>query len=58
MTTFPNIANAFGSTFAFFSTHPPTLKKSKELPSQHTMTDSITRQTNTTEKKQRTANST
>ncbi len=50
MTTIPNIANAFGSTFAFFATHTPTLKKSKELPSQHTMTDSNTRQTSTTEK--------
>jgi hypothetical protein len=34
----------------FFTTHRPTQKKSKELPSQHTMTDGNTRQTSTTEK--------
>ena len=50
MTEFPNIANAFGSTFAFFTTRRPTQKKSKELPSQHITTDSNTRQTSTNEK--------
>ena len=29
-------ANAFASTFAFFSTHKPTLKKAKELASHRT----------------------
>jgi len=32
-------ANAFTSTFLFFSTHRQTLKNKKELASQHTATD-------------------
>jgi len=42
-------ANAFASTFLFFSTHRQTLKNKKELASQRTTTVR-NGQTNTTEK--------
>ena len=41
-------ANAFAGTFALLQPTKPTLKKSKEPASQHTMTYSNERQTNTT----------
>jgi hypothetical protein len=33
------LANLFGGTFVFFSTHRPTQKNTKEPPSQRTKTD-------------------
>jgi len=45
------IANAFGSTFAFFQAQSQT-KNVKELPSQRTETDNMNEQT-TTKKEQR-----
>ena len=53
-------ANAFASTFAFFTTHKPTLKKAKELASQRTTnrkdSANLTQQT-FVDRKARTANS-
>ena len=45
MTTIPNIANAFGSTFAFFANAKAKQKNAKELPSQRTKDSSNNGQT-------------
>jgi hypothetical protein len=45
------LANAFGSTFAFLTTHKANQKNAKELPSQCTKTLQQWTDNNTTEKK-------